>query len=164
MPKYHPRCHHVSSSYPAQIKECDEAEKHVTELKGEVDRHKLQNNSMRSDIRQMEEKIAFLNSRLADLTVEGVAASDAEALTEIQTLNNRIASLESGLAEYESKNRSLIEELDDTRAKLDESEGQREMDMIEKENRELRQELSDVSEKLVDLEQENNSLRYIHQQ
>lgn len=109
---------------------------------------------------QLEEKVGFLNSRLADLTIDSQEMVTGNTSAEFRQLNDRISSLEAGLAEYESKNRNLVEALDEANARLDEGCYEN-MDTMTKQNTSLKQELADVSEKLVDLEQENEHLRFI---
>jgi len=126
-------------------------------LKEEIYRLKTINSELRDKMADLEERIVFLNSKLADLTIDGQETCNNAA--EIYTLNERISSLEAGLAEYESQNRGLVEKLDRAQQELDKVQNPEELDSISKQNKELKQEISDLSEKMVDMEQENGSLK-----
>lgn len=151
------RC--VQQNLEKKKRECEEAEKYIGELREEIEDWKVKNAELREEIQDLKQTREYLNLRLADLNITGEETTNQDSLAEIQALKGRISSLEAGLAEYESKNRSLVDELSNVRSKLTQDTPNEDMDLLAKENAKLKQEISEVSDKLADMEKENSGLR-----
>lgn len=149
----------VQHNLEKKLRECEEAERYVGKLREEIEDWKSKNAELRDENRKLEKRVVFMTNCLADLTIDGTDTSKEDTHAEIKSLNERIASLKAGLAEYESKNRTLEDELSNVRGKLDQGTQNEHMDTMTKENADLKQELSEVSDKLADLEQENSGLK-----
>ena len=85
------------------MRECEEAERYIGKLRDEIEDWKSKNSELRDENRKLEKRVAFMTNCLADLTIDGADTSISDTHAEIKSLNERIASLKAGLAEYESK-------------------------------------------------------------
>eukprot|EP00210_Caulerpa_lentillifera_P005858 g5602.t1 len=148
----------LSSDIEAKIKILNEAESRSDQLTHEIIHTKLQNEEKARKVLQLETIVAQLEDELTKLksTAKGVNSCE-----DVQVLNERISSLELGLAGYESQNRELIKQLKTAEKKLairneDDVEHQ---EILKKEKNSLNLEIIDLTEKLEDYEQEIASLK-----
>jgi len=136
-----------------------EADERSNQLMQELQQMKLQNEEKTKRVQNLETLLVQLEKEVDEF--RSAEEAKVDSCEDVQVLHGRINGLEHGLAEYESRNRELLKQLELTQKKLtirDDGDIEQQ-DFLNKENQSLRLEISDLTEKLEDCEQEIISLK-----
>eukprot|EP00210_Caulerpa_lentillifera_P005806 g5552.t1 len=143
-----------------------EAKKQIMLLSENICTQNSEINELRSYVDDLETKIARLKTERLVPHNPVTFINTSPAAREIDTLKARISKLQSDLVEQRTLNETLLHKSELSRDSVIEVRGLKEHENLEqqmllKENSELRAELVDVSSRLVNMEAENDSMRFV---